>query len=298
MLIASIPFLIALAVWGLYVLRAPNVFLSQMQAQTSIPHRLEFDWNIFRQVAQELDARYASAYRLKASSVLARLTGAPVLLYFLSLVALAVIPTLRKRAGAKLILLLAVIDFSLLSCLQPNWYYLVYVLPIYAAGVGLAAVWVWEHGTAGKWTATLCVATIVSLSISVNGFRLIHNDYKYRYLPAIEFLKRNARPDALVIGSGELVFNLGFEAQVLDDCRLGFTSHKVPDYVVLEAHYKMFWFPWLAKNEPQTYRYITNLLQNNYELVYDQTESSFRTIGSSDLPYQIYRRRTELTVHH
>ena len=102
----------------------------------------------------------------------------------------------------------------------------------------------------------------------------MHNDYRGRYLEATNFLKRNAKPGDLIMGSGELAFELGFEGQVVDDSRLGFLSGKKPEYIVLEAQYSCFWFPWFAVYEPETYRYIVDLFDNNYEMVYDQTTIS------------------------
>ena len=290
-LVSAAPFAIALGLWSLYILKAPDIFVSQMQAQARIPHRFAFDWNIFRQFGQELSARYIPSYRLRSSSMLVRLTGSVLLLYFLSIVGLAVVPALRNQIGARLILTLAVIDFTLLSCLQPNWYYLVYVLPAYAAAVGIGAVWLWRRGPAGRWAAAVAIAAIVSLNCAVNGFRILHNDYKNRYIPTVEYLTKQAAPNSLVVGSGELAFNLGFDGRVLDDCRLGFTSRKLPDYIVLEAHYRLFWFSWLSENEPTTFRYMMDVLHNDFELVYDQTQGQFQSLGTSDLPYQIFKRK-------
>ncbi len=289
-LLAAIPFLVAVGVWSLYVLQAPEIFASQMGAQANIPHRFAFDWNIFRQFKNEITARYISGYRLRASSPGVALTGSVVLVYLLSLVGVAFIPRLRARPGARFLLILTMIEFTLLSCLQPNWYYLVYVLPAYAAAVGMASVWLWHRSLIGQWAAVAVIAGVVVLDSGVSGFRILHSDYRNRYLPAVDYLKQHAGPNSLIVGSGELAFDLGFEGRVLDDCRLGFTSKKVPDFIVLEAHYRMFWFSYLAENEPATFRYMIDLLNNDYELVYDQTQSNFKTVGSSDLPYQIYRR--------
>jgi 4-amino-4-deoxy-L-arabinose transferase-like glycosyltransferase len=290
--IAAGPFILALASWGVYILRAPDVFIAQMQAQQAVPHRFHFDFNVVQQVWGELSGRFASAYRLRSGSILAKITGLPVLLYFLSFFCLLAITSIRKRPGATLIAALAAADFILLSCLQDNWYYLVYILPALSAGVAITATWLWERSTSIRIAAALAVATIFVLNAGLISFRILHNDYENRYRRAVDYLKRHAAPDALIVGSGELAFDFGFDGRVADDCRLGYTSGRRPDYIVLETQYYRFWFPWLATHEPETTRHIRRLLKQDYEKVYDQTSDPFRSLGTSDLPYQIYRLKT------
>jgi hypothetical protein len=139
--------------------------------------------------------------------------------------------------------------------------------------------------------AGLIIAAICVMNTGVIGIRLFHNDYRNRYARAVDYLARHAPSDALIVGSGELAFALGFDGRVLDDCRLGYTSGRRPDYIVLEAHYSQFWFSWMAGHEPETMAYIRKLLKEDYELVYDQHSDSFRSLGYSDLPYMIYKRK-------
>jgi 4-amino-4-deoxy-L-arabinose transferase-like glycosyltransferase len=290
-MIAGAPFVVGLGLWALYVLRAPDVFVAQMQAQSAVPHRFNFDWNLFEQVKRELTTRFGTAYRLRSPSILVKITGLPAVLYFLSVIALGLISGLRKRTGATLILTLAVLDFLLLSCLQDNWYYLVYILPAFSAAVAITLMWLWQRGWRTRIVAGLAVAAILTLNIGVIGFRIFHNDYRHRYEPVVAYLTKHAAPDALILGSGELAFDLGFDGRVIDDCRLGYTSGRQPDYIVLEAQYYAFWFSWLSTHEPGTFKYITTLLNDEYEKIYDQTYDKFRTMGTSDRPYQIYKRK-------
>jgi 4-amino-4-deoxy-L-arabinose transferase-like glycosyltransferase len=290
-LIAAVPFVVAIGLWSIYILRAPDIFVNQMQAQAKIPHRFAFDWNLYEQFKGELLRRFAIAYRLRSDWIVAQITGAPVILYFASVIGLGLIPGLRKRPGASLIFTIAVVQFTLLSCLQANWYYLVYILPAFSAAVAVCATYLWDRGSAGRLAALLAVASTVVLNTGVIGFRIVHNEYKNRYAQAVSYLKTHASPDALIVGSAELGFDLGFDGRIIDDCRMGYTSGRRADYIVLEAFYYLYWIPWLSVNEPHTFKYIKALLKDDYTKVYDQSKDPFRSMGTFDLPYQIYRRK-------
>lgn len=289
--IAAAPFLVAIALWAAYVSKAPDVFVSQMQAQSSVPHRLEFDPNPVRQFGGELYRRYAGSYRLRSSSLPVKITGLPVLLYFLAVACLFAVPALRRRPGAMLIAFLALVDFILLSCLQDNWYYLVHILPAFAAAVAICVRWLWDQRRLPRLAAVAAVGAICTLNMGVIGFRIVHNDYGNRYLKAVDYLQRHASPDALIVGSAELAFDLGFDGRVIDDSRLGYTSGLRPDYIVLEAHYSQFWFSWFETHEASTLQYVRKLLAEDYEKVYDQAQDRYKSMGSSDLPYRIYKRK-------
>jgi hypothetical protein len=289
--IAAAPFVVLIGLWSLYVLQAPQIFVEQMSAQSKVPHRFGFDWNLFEQYRGEFLRRYAPAYRLRSDSLLVRITGFPALLYFASVIALGAIGSIRRHPGGSLIFTIAAVQFTLLSCLQDNAYYLVYVLPGFAAAVALCAKWIWEQGRTGRIAAAFIVASCVVLNTAVIGYRIHHNEYANRYTRAASYLKAHAGPDALIIGSAELAFELGFDGRIVDDCRIGFTSGRRPDFIVMETFYYLFWLPHLAAQEPSTFKYIKKLLKEDYEKVYDQTNDAFQSRGTFDLPYVIYKRR-------
>jgi hypothetical protein len=288
--IAAAPFVVLGGLWSLYVLQAPGIFMDQMSAQSKVPHRFVFDWNLFEQYRGELLRRYVPAYRLRSHSIPVKISGLPVIVYFASVIALGVFGSIRRHPGGSLIFALVAVQFTLLSCLQDNAYYLVYVLPGFSAAVGLCAKWLCDQGRASRIAATLTVASCILLNTGVIGYRIYHNDYANRYSRAVSYLKAHASPDALIVGSAELAFDFGFDGQVLDDCRLGYTSGRRPEFIVLDAFYYVYWIPYLAVHEPETNEYIQKLLKEDYYKVYDQSGDAFRSRGTFDLPYLIYRR--------
>jgi 4-amino-4-deoxy-L-arabinose transferase-like glycosyltransferase len=292
--IAALPFLIVLSVWAIYVLQAPTVFESQMKAQFNIPHRFEIHLNVLEQFRHEFVARYAHAYHLAEKSLAFKSTGLIVILYAAGSLGLLCISSLRRHAGVRVIAMFLLSAFTLLSCLQDNWYYLVYILPAFAVAVAFCADWALRRHTVNIHILLAAAAVIVDLNLMPVGFRILHNDYHGRYGAAVEYLKNNSHANDLIMGSGELAFELGFDGRVVDDCRLGFLSGRRPEYIVLEAQYYRFWFPSLAAHEQQAYAYVSETLANNYEVVYDQKRDSFSSFGSSDAPYRIFRRKRAL----
>ena len=290
LLLALCPFLLLGAMWSLYVAQAPHLLIAQLRGQARIPHRLEVPWNPWNAFNTEIMLRYGSAYGL-TTGFPASLARIIVFLYAIAILASLAVSQLRRQTAVRILLVLTAVSFTLLMCLQKNWYYLIFIIPYYTALVAIVSAWFWHKSLSSRVAVISLLGLITILHLGVVGFRILHNDYRGRFLEATNFLKRNAKPKDLIMGSGELAFQLGFDGQVVDDSRLGYLSGKKPEFIVVEAHYGVFWFPWFAENEPETYRYIMDLFANQYEVVYDQTHDRYRTYGFSDRPYQILKRK-------
>lgn len=287
--LASMPFVILGGLWATYVLRAPRTFANQMAAQSTIPHRFEPTLNLVASAMQEVSLRYAPSYRLHSTFPVA-LVQIVFYSYLAALLMAAFVPGIRRAPGVRPLLVATAIVFILLSFLQKNYYYLVHILPFLTAMVALASAWWWTKGLSAKIAVCTLLLVFAGLNVGIVVMRAEHNDYKHRYLKAVDYLRRNIPPGSLTMGSGELAFQLGFDGQVIDDTRLGYGSGKRPDYIVLEAQYYQFWFPLYSITEPKTFEYLKTLLSEEYDLIYDQTKDAYSTRGSSDAPYQIYER--------
>lgn len=295
--LAACPLLICGASWGAYLLRSPESFKSQMRAQAAIPHRFELPLNPLKSIRRELELRYAPRYGFATESPLA-LMRLVLAAYFAAVFAALLLPGLRKQRAARVLLLLLALHFGVLMCLQKNFYYLIYILPYFAALVALVASWLWNEPLFRNWRiprglTALAVAGIVTLNVGVTGSRLLHNEYAGRYLPAIQKIKQHLTPGQRVIGSGELAFGLGFDGTVTDDARLGFTSGKRPDFVVIEAFYGIMWLDWFTVYEPATAAHIRRVLATDFNLILDQAKDSYPTYGLLDYPYKVYQRKVQ-----
>jgi len=70
------------------------------------------------------------------------------------------------------------------------------------------------------------------------------------------------------MGSAEFGYALGFDGvRLTDDQRLGFRSGKRPDFVVLDKNRYQEWIPQFETSEPDTHRYITAMLAQQFHPV-------------------------------
>ncbi len=290
-LLALAPFVLLGSFWALYIARAPQIFMAQMRVQGAIPHRFEIPWNPIKALTRELLLRYGPPYGLNFQPPMI-FACIILVLYFGAIFIALVVPQLRRTSGVKILLILTALSFTLLMCLQKNWYYLIFIIPYYTAILAVVCNWLWSRSFPYRIAVTSLLGIALLLHLGIIGGRIVHDDYRTRYLKATDYLKHNAKPGDLIMGSGELAFQLGFEGQVVDDSRLGFLSGKRPEYIVLEGQYSLYWFPWFSVYEPETYRYILDLFANDYQIVLDQTKNGFTAYGISDQPYQILKRKT------
>ena len=71
------------------------------------------------------------------------------------------------------------------------------------------------------------------------------------------------------MGSAELAFELGFDGNLVDDPRLGYRSGKRPSFIVIDQNRYAEWIPQYEQREPQTYRYIQDMMAREFHPVLD-----------------------------
>jgi hypothetical protein len=106
----------------------------------------------------------------------------------------------------------------------------------------------------------------------------IRDNYHRRFLPAAQYLRQNASPPGLIMGSAELAFYLGFDWNIIDDIMLGTTTGRSARFIVMDGRYSDY-LQSIRVTAPADYERIAQLLSERYDKVYDQST------------YQIYRKR-------
>lgn len=287
---AATPYLAGAALWGLYILRAPQVFLSQVHAQQNVYQRFSLQWNLAAQVMNDVHQRWESAYglRLAFPGVMASVVFYG---YVAALILAVAAPELRRDRMVRLAWILAVENVLFLSMIQKSWYYLIFCTPYLTALVAFSLRWVWRQRERIRWLAPAYVALAIAIHVGAITAQAMNNGMEHRYTPAMGFLKDHVKPGEQVIGSAEIGFALGFDKTgYIDDTRLGFLSGRRPEYIVLDSQYRDYWFGWYSYAEPETYRYVKKLLTSDYRLVYDQFLDPYPILGFYDRPYQIYQK--------
>lgn len=290
LLVAAIPALLIAGAWALYIVQEPGLFLAQIHSQSSF---LSFLGSPVRMLAAEISERYSEPYGLTAPFPV--LLGSLVFYSYLLAISLALaVPSLRGNRGSRVLLILTLFQFAALLLVKKSWYYLVYILPFYTSLLAVVLDWVLLQGRV--WRFVACAAVIL-ITLVNTGFILVRVQRRdiQQFEAAVKYLKATGKPGELVMGSGELGFELGFDGQVIDDCRLGFLSGKVPAAIVIEPQYRSFWFPWIQTHEPAAYDHVSATLKR-YDLVYNRPrETQYRR--PSVWSYQIYRQPASLITH-
>ena len=115
----------------------------------------------------------------------------------------------------------------------------------------------------------MMIGAVLLLQVFTSAYRIAQDPYRRRYLPVVDFVKRTAPPNTVIMGSSALGFGLGFDGQLVDDPRLGYNSGKVADFVVVgDVDYEQY-FAGYSDQEPDVYRHITMRLARDYHVVYD-----------------------------
>lgn len=280
-LIGTAPYVTGILAWGAYALQAPSDFAAQMRANAA-GRGSEFlhPWHgIYTEIWQRhLFQHFLPAYA--GSAALLRVVG--LILFATAIVCALAMPKLRRRQGCQLLLYLTLLRFLTLSLgaslKQP--YYLVQVLPFYAAIAGIVGWHLWSFY--GRFVR-LGVASLLSLYLAVQlavwwHLVAVTDGYQNKYLPMIAYLRSVVRPGEIVDGSSELGFAFGFyNPELIDDLWLGKWSGKRPTILVMDQWY---YYECMHSEKAGAYApFIEKTIQKEFALL--------KKLDG----YEIYRRR-------
>ncbi len=290
--IALIPYVVGVLGWGLYILQSPDLFVSQFVGNATAGGneggRLEGLFAPWRAFYREITWRYMVAFGLGGHSAgtpaFAKLKILMLLTYVAGVIGALLTPSIRNNKGFRTILYLFAIYFLLLTIFdgQKLAWYLVHMIPLYAALLAAFLHWLWISSRMPKWAIVAPMGIFLLLQVGGVFHRIRQNSYSKSYLPAIQFLRSNAGPSSLVMGSTELAFELGFDANLVDDIRLGYYTGKKPDFIVVDEIYEDA-FKGVGTQDQVVYQHVVDLLAHQYRPVYDQAH------------YKIYARNELLT---
>jgi 4-amino-4-deoxy-L-arabinose transferase-like glycosyltransferase len=280
--VAAVPYLVGAAAWGAYILQEPGLFLKQFAGNAA--DRGLFFHSPLAALGDEVALRYLDQFGLSARHQGAeRLLGVTLLLYCAGWFAIFAIPQARGHRGCRALLIMETLAVAIIGVIDglrlPH--YLIYTIP------SITAVWGAAFGTAWsvypQWRRALVAvaAVLVTIDLMANGARIYSNPLGKSYLPVVQYLREHTTKDRLIMGSGELVFGLGFDQTFIDDFRLGARSGRRPEFIVVDGRYSM-WIPRLESKEPDAYRHTQRVLREEFQSVYQNPA------------YEIYRRRVPL----
>ncbi len=278
--VAAVPYLIGVGAWGLYIAQAPDIFWIQFGGNSAGRF-----WGLHDPVGALLSEFYDrySGGSTGAAGLLKALQSAPYVL-----ASLFVLSTRKLRENPALQAVLCLVAFeSIYFWLMEGtklYLYVVHTSPLFMVLLAASIFNVWETKRMPAWMISGALALWVTMQIGGVGFVARRNDMGKEYKPVVQFLQKHAHSGEVVMGSAELGFRYGFDGLV-DDVKLGATSGKHPNYVVVENRYEGWQQRYAQAREPETYAHIQTVLHDDLRLVFEQ--------GS----YKIYGPLTDAVAH-
>jgi hypothetical protein len=273
----SVPYLTLAAGWGLYILQAPELFLTQFRGNSAAGGRFSAILSPFEGIRKEILSRYLISFGWNAGGF-----GRFRLLILAAYAAgIGGFLFTRHLSADRLRVLgvLAGIQFFFLTLFEgkKSSLYLVYITPVLAAVTAIYLSILWRRGS--RFVVATAAATIVLIQAGGGVIGMRRNSYGRLYVPVAAMLKEQAHDGGLIMGPATLGFALGFHDRLIDDHRLGFYSGKQPEIIVIDEDYR-FYQRRYAKAAPEIDRHVRELL-SRYSLTYQNAH------------YQVYRRRAE-----
>jgi 4-amino-4-deoxy-L-arabinose transferase-like glycosyltransferase len=270
-LVAAGPYLACLAGWGIYIAQSPSDFAGQFGSNAS--DRWEAFRAPFTALRLEFTRRYMEAYGfVSTSGIASRIKGVALACYFGGFLACLFTARIRRDRGFRAMLILTGIFFLMLPVLD-GFKQLFYLLLMISAFCALFSGWLvlnWRERTLPRPLLAAVVACLAVVQVGVSASRVRQNVYAKSYLPAVSFIKSSAGSNAVVMGSAELAFGLGFDSNLVDDFRLGYRSGNKADYIVMDRQRYQEWISHLEQQDPANYRYIQSMLASDYRVVFDE----------------------------
>jgi hypothetical protein len=262
-MLAALPYVVALLLWGLYIAQAPDLFTAQFFGNIRAG-RLTNQRSILHAIISEFTERYFG-YFSGLGGRLPRVMSLKILITLSYLGSVAYVLSFgRRRTGAKTTgALVAGFGLALMFFENLKWYiYLLHILPLFAATLALTISDLCERFP--RWRVWLygMVAGLMVFNAGVVISRIRLNEYRKTFEPVAQYVMEARRPGDLVYGDGGFAFHLGFDGALIDDFRLGYYSRRKARIIIMNGRYQD-WLHSMKSEDPTAYHYTRALLQNS-----------------------------------
>jgi 4-amino-4-deoxy-L-arabinose transferase-like glycosyltransferase len=283
--LVAAPYLIALSAWGLYISQDLPSFKAQFLSnatvhKTSLVHPLLL-------VYGELHDRYWVLFAgMRAGiPVYMKLKIGLLVLYLVSFIASALTPEIRNSRSQ--IALWGCAAFSFFALMLGDgtrlYVYLVHVISLYSIIVAIWLNYLSRSSARQRALVAMIVCGIGIFTLASIAYRVRLNSYGRAYLPAANYVSAHVVERQLVFAGGEFVLPISFDRHLLDDVRLGYSSHKRADYIVVGNDYDAN-FQQQKTRSPFIYNHVTQTLRT-YRLAFESRAGLdyYRVYVRSDL---------------
>lgn len=273
-LLAAVPYSVGLVAYGLYVMRDPDLFITQLGGNGG--GRLWGVANPWGALKFEITERYLGLSGPGTSY----LKIALVLVYAIGIGGAIFTRKIRQHKGYRALLIGTAVFFTYLTLFEGTklFLYMIHITPLYAALLAVWISWCWSSRSVPRWILAPGLCGLILLHLTGSVYVMLRNSYQNSYLPAVSFLNQHSDQKSLIMGTAEISFGLKFPNTLLDDKWLGYNTGRIFDFVVEDTRYEREQL-WARARRPEIYEHVTTLLAEQYRQVYDHA------------PYRIYARR-------
>ena len=229
--LAIVPFLTAGLAWGLYIMKAPDIF--RLQFFGHVGSRAGGLHSPLRAVLYDLKERYQLIYWHDLPGLL-RARVLILVAYGAGLLLLVSRPRTWRDPRLRLLALLPPMIYVATAILDGAKYpnYFIHIFPVLCAGLAAAVCFRIPTGSAASAVTMTGLTVLLALQFGGNAIRIAQNTNTNVYRPVIDFLKTHATPESRIIGTSELMFGLGRNYHLSDDQRLGIYTGEGCDFIV------------------------------------------------------------------
>jgi 4-amino-4-deoxy-L-arabinose transferase-like glycosyltransferase len=267
--------------WGVYAVQDLPAFFAQLSGNSqgrwegvSSPY-----WSVYR----ELRFKYFQAFGLNSFDhiSLQDLRLIPLAFYVAATLTLGFVKPLRMQPGVRP--LLWIVAFFVLGGMAfdgaKRWYYLTYVVPLFALALAIWLDWLLRRQARVRYFTLTAITLLLVIQIGGTLFRIHKNDYRNSFQKAASFVRSHDPEHALIYGSGELGFDLGFPDYLVDDLSFGYYTGRKAKLIFIPNVYWGMWIDNMLPRAPVIAGFEKLTLARDYKLAYSSPD------------YRIYERK-------
>jgi hypothetical protein len=237
--LAAFPYVVGGALYGLYILQAPDVFRAQFFSNASGRGRdaLRF-WTA---IENEVSRRYLPVFWDRAGlTAFAKLRLLMLVAYLSGLSGCLVIGNLRRSPPVRTLLLLTAVTLGYLILLDSTKQrtYLVYIVCFYVALLAVFLDWVWQRRLLPRPLLAAGIAAFLAFHAASSFYRVGIDELHRHFYAAADHALRLRTPSSLTVANVKFVFGLGPSRRAfLDDPLVGCASGRFPDIVIRDREF-------------------------------------------------------------
>jgi Dolichyl-phosphate-mannose-protein mannosyltransferase len=266
-LYVAIPYVLAAALYGLYISQDLRAFQAQIAANNVQGSRTQYLQHPIRAIGEEI-GRYRTYYGLVASAnPAAWLKSLPLFCLLVGFFGMLL-------RGSRLILLLTLIPIVGLTFFNyKNLYYLIFAIPYLTLAASCFYVEQWRQGGWKRWAIAGVLGSVVVINLTGDirrGFQV--RTLADEYTTIVSLVTPQLPKEGKIMASPQFAFLFGFDRTVQDDT-MGYFSGKQWDVMV---EYRFTDEEWdnIQRRTPEIAKYRQTLLAESFTEIFHGPSTS------------------------